>query len=71
MASNIRKSLKLLFHEMNRDLQATFSLYKKLSAENVQFRYRLFQWLKKGLQIKTDREKIMQIILLEMHSLVK
>lgn len=55
---------------MNRDIQATFSLYRKLSIENVQFRFRLFQWLKKGLQIKSDREKIMQIIKIEMHWLV-
>ena len=55
---------------MNRDIQATFSLYRKLSQENIQFRSRLFQWLKKGLQIKTDRDKIMQIIKLEMHWLV-
>lgn len=62
--------MKLLFHDMNRDIQSTFSLYRKLSQENVQFRFRLFQWLKKGLQIKSDRDKVMQIIKLEMHWLV-
>lgn len=55
---------------MNRDIQSTFSLYRKLSQENIQFRFRLFQWLKKGLQIKSDRDKVMQIIKIEMHWLV-
>lgn len=58
----IRKSLKLLFHEMNRDLMATFSLYQKLSKENSQFKFRMFQWLRKGLEIKNEREKIMQLV---------
>jgi hypothetical protein len=54
--------LKLLFHEMNRDLMATFSLYQKLSKENSQFKFRMFQWLRKGLEIKYERDKIMQLV---------
>jgi hypothetical protein len=65
------KNLKLLFHEMNRDIQASFSLYKKLSKENVQFRFRMFQWLKKGLDIKDEKDKILTLIQAEFTFLVR
>lgn len=65
-----RKSLRLLAHEMNRDIQNTFSLYKKLSTENIQFKYRMFQWLRKGLEIRSEREKMMDLIRTEFRFLV-
>ena len=56
------KSLRLLYHEMNRDISATFSLYRKLSRDNEQFKFRMFQWLKKGIEIKGEKEEMMNLI---------
>lgn len=56
------KSLRLLYHEMNRDISATFSLYRKLSKDNEQFKFRMFQWLKKGIEIKGEKEEMMNLI---------
>lgn len=73
------KSLRLLYHEMNRDISATFSLYRKLSRDNEQFKFRMFQWLKKGIEIKGEKEEMMNLIknefgflvVSELHSLRK
>ena len=65
-----RKSLRLLAHEMNRDIANTFLLYKKLSENNVQFKFRMFQWLRKGLEIRADKDKVMDLIRNEFKFLV-
>ena len=63
LISKNEKNLKLLFHEMNSDIQATFSMYRKLIKENnTQFKFRMFQWLKKGLEIKAERNSIMKLV---------
>ena len=55
---------------MNRDIANTFLLYKKLSENNVQFKFRMFQWLRKGLEIKADKDKVMDLIKTEFNFLV-
>lgn len=56
---------------MNRDIANTFLLYKKLSENNVQFKFRMFQWLRKGLEIKADKDKVMDLIKTEFKFLVR
>jgi len=55
---------------MNRDIANTFLLYKKLSENNVQFKFRMFQWLRKGLEIRADKDKVMDLIKTEFNFLV-
>ena len=62
--------MQLIFHEIKKDFQATFDLYKNLVTENPDFTFRMFEWMQNAMDNKHDRSKMLELIRNNLYYLV-
>jgi len=54
--------LLLILYEMNKDTKACFALFQRLTMDNKSYKADLFGWIKAGLKVQEDRQRMLKIM---------